>query len=292
MGFISPSTQKNITKNSSTYNFLNSEVDQRHLPSADKNSVNIKESLQEHSDQTNNTGNKVKQAFNIEKNVRNIAKSEKKERETKTFVEDEVETEKHTRTEQENTDIGASRVSTSKNEELPKSNGQNNPSWLKPEFKLNKVNSSITADPTRSMDSKSKGQDYKVPDLVETDSVINSSTNIKNTKPKDEAKGFEKVDQSVVKPVQSGSVNGSGSAVNNTSVEDSRPIKIIIPKKTKPKKEEATSAVFNFTARTDVPDYISNDTSRVPSRPVIPKVSYFLLLLYYVTSYINLRRLD
>lgn len=281
MGFISPSTQKNITtKTSATYNFLNSDVDQRHLPSVDKNSVNLKESVQENSYQTNNSSNnsdnKVKlglTAFNNEKNLRNVAKLEKKERESKTSAEDEIDTRKHARTEPE------SRVSKSKNEELPKSNGQS--SWLKPEFKLNKVSSSISADPTRSMDSKSKTQDYKVPDLVETDTIINSSIN-KNNKPKDEAKAFEKVDQSVVKPVQSGSVNGSGSAVNNVSVEDSRPIKIIIPKKTKPKKEEATSAVFNFTARTDVPDYISNDTSRVPSRPVIPKVSVCFSCVIFV----------
>lgn len=253
----------------------------------DKNSVNSKESVQENS-QTN-AGNKIKlglTALNNEKNLKNLAKSEKKEREIKPFLESEVETKKHIRTEPESTDIVSSQVSKSKNEELVKS--QNSPSWIKPEFKLNKVSSLTNADPTRSTDTKSKTQDYKVPDLVETDTIINSSSNIKNNKPKDEAKTFDKVDQSVVKPVQSGSVNGSGSAVNNTSVEDSRPIKIVIPKKTKPKKEEATSAVFNFTTRTDVPDYISNDTSRVPSRPVIPKVSVFffcgvLLLLYYVT---------
>lgn len=295
MEFISPKTQINITKTSATYNFLNSDVDQRHLPSVDKNSVNLKESVRENSHQTNNSsnnaGNKVKlglTAFNNEKNLRNVAKLEKKERESKTSAEDEVDTRKHARTEPESADISASRVSKSKNEELPKSNGQSNPSWLKPEFKLNKVSSSISADPTRSMDSKSKAQDYKVPDLVETDTIINSSTN-KNNKPKDEAKAFEKVDQSVVKPVQSGSVNGSGSAVNNASVEDSRPIKIIIPKKTKPKKEEATSAVFNFTARTDVPDYISNDTSRVPSRPVIPKVSVCFSCVIFVSFYATLR---
>ncbi|XP_050303209.1 uncharacterized protein LOC126741008 isoform X2 [Anthonomus grandis grandis] len=85
--------------------------------------------------------------------------------------------------------------------------------------------------------------------------------------PQESEKPFEKV---VLKPVQS----KKNTSDNFTSVVDSpveKPVKVPLPIKGKSRKEENTVAVFNFTTRKDVPDYIANDTSRVPSKPTIPK---------------------
>ncbi|CAH1975639.1 unnamed protein product [Acanthoscelides obtectus] len=46
--------------------------------------------------------------------------------------------------------------------------------------------------------------------------------------------------------------------------------------------QESTTAVFNFTNRKDVPDYIANDRSRSPSKPELPKVSVFEFMTYLV----------
>lgn len=55
---------------------------------------------------------------------------------------------------------------------------------------------------------------------------------------------------------------------------------IVPPKKGRPREPASNTAVFNFTGRKDVPDYISNDRSRSPGRPELPKVNiaHFLLL--------------
>lgn len=62
-------------------------------------------------------------------------------------------------------------------------------------------------------------------------------------------------------------------SVNNTSVEVVNTN--VVPKKLRPREPATNTAVFNFTKRKDVPDYISNDTSRTPSRPELPKVCAF-----------------
>lgn len=65
-------------------------------------------------------------------------------------------------------------------------------------------------------------------------------------------------------------------SVNNTSVEVVNTK--VVPKKLKPRETSSNTAVFNFTKRKDVPDYISNDTSRTASRPELPKVPKFYIL--------------
>ncbi|KAJ8939994.1 hypothetical protein NQ314_010934 [Rhamnusium bicolor] len=55
--------------------------------------------------------------------------------------------------------------------------------------------------------------------------------------------------------------------------------KNVVPKKSsRPKEAMSNTAVFNFTSRKDVPDYISNDRSRTPGRPELPKVNMHFLL--------------
>lgn len=66
-------------------------------------------------------------------------------------------------------------------------------------------------------------------------------------------------------------------SVNNTSVEVVN--KNVKAKKLKPREEASNTAVFNFTKRKDVPDYISNDTSRNPSRAELPKVSQLFVFV-------------
>lgn len=61
----------------------------------------------------------------------------------------------------------------------------------------------------------------------------------------------------------------SVSAISNGSAEVS---KVVVPKVKRTKEPVSTTSVFNFTNRKDVPDYISNDTSRNPGRPELPKV--------------------
>lgn len=46
---------------------------------------------------------------------------------------------------------------------------------------------------------------------------------------------------------------------------------IVTTKKSRPREPASNTAVFNFTSRKDVPDYISNDRSRSPGRPELPK---------------------
>ncbi|XP_018575610.1 uncharacterized protein LOC108914288 [Anoplophora glabripennis] len=46
---------------------------------------------------------------------------------------------------------------------------------------------------------------------------------------------------------------------------------IVATKKGRPREPASNTAVFNFTNRKDVPDYISNDRSRSPGRPELPK---------------------
>lgn len=54
---------------------------------------------------------------------------------------------------------------------------------------------------------------------------------------------------------------------------------IVTTKKGRPREPASNTAVFNFTGRKDVPDYISNDRSRSPGRPELPKVNMHFLLL-------------
>lgn len=49
--------------------------------------------------------------------------------------------------------------------------------------------------------------------------------------------------------------------------------KFVVPKKQQKTSIEPTTAVFNFTNRKDVPDYIANDKSRTTTRPTLPKVT-------------------
>lgn len=67
-------------------------------------------------------------------------------------------------------------------------------------------------------------------------------------------------------------------SVNNASVEVMNTN--VVPKKLKPREPASNTAVFNFTKRKDVPDYIANDTSRTPSRPELPKVCLFIVSWY------------
>ncbi|KAL1490909.1 hypothetical protein ABEB36_011584 [Hypothenemus hampei] len=156
--------QQEEPKSSAVYNFLTSQIDQRHLPKA-------------------STENRIKMglsAFEIERNLKNVAKSE-----TKKIIKDPVQ---------------FSDVSTSvKNASAP--------------IKI-------------------------VPNLE------NASEEVKEEKTKKKKNKEEKEEDEV---------------------------KIVLPKKGPRPEEPATSAVFNFTSRKDVPDYISNDTSRAPSKLVIPK---------------------
>ncbi|KAG5887011.1 hypothetical protein JTB14_003689 [Gonioctena quinquepunctata] len=62
---------------------------------------------------------------------------------------------------------------------------------------------------------------------------------------------------------------GKGSVFAKENVEVVN--KNVVPKKNKVKEPVSNTAVFNFTSRKDVPDYISNDRSRTPGRPEKPK---------------------
>nr|XP_023019282.1 uncharacterized protein LOC111508094 [Leptinotarsa decemlineata] len=62
---------------------------------------------------------------------------------------------------------------------------------------------------------------------------------------------------------------GKSSAFANNSVEVVN--RNVVPKKNRSKEPVSNTAVFNFTNRKDVPDYISNDRSRTPARPEMPK---------------------
>ncbi|KAH1013071.1 uncharacterized protein LOC125502301 isoform X2 [Dendroctonus ponderosae] len=306
---ISPISQSNITKSSATsvYNFMNAQVDQRHLPSTVKqNRSPISEPPKS---EYNGFGtSKIKMglsAFEMEKNLKNSAKSGI-ENGAQELVEDSVE---HRSESLENiSDLEPSRSRSADNsrvqgdvvefektdnhkskhnlgksvgktssifENLGKSN-KTAPSWFEPSYKLNKTpNISSGTDSSQNYTEESEQVETTDKPKQEVESLdVVGSGNLPDTRMKksDEEVSKTKVDlvklSETVKSVQSAS--NKNSAVTS-EISDNKPIKIVLPKKPKPRKEEATSAVFNFTTRKDVPDYISNDTSRTASRPVIPK---------------------
>ncbi|XP_066256408.1 uncharacterized protein bif isoform X3 [Euwallacea similis] len=272
LGFkmISPVSQNNITKSSATsvYNFLNSDVDQTHLPSI-RNGTTYRTSVSESPSYTSPTKGKTGlTAFEIERNLKNVAKSVKNEElnvsDNKKQVDGVEVSSQNSKSEKDGSNaLEKSDSPVSRSPKSPKT-GAN---WFQPSFKLNKVNS----EPAVSVEQASASEkllkdDFKGPDVVKSENVSTVASDNARVKPVEVV--VEKVNRSALKPVQT-SNSASGSVANTSDVED-RPIKIVVPKKTK-RSEEATSAVFNFTTRTDVPDYISNDTSRTPSRPVMPK---------------------
>lgn len=89
---------------------------------------------------------------------------------------------------------------------------------------------------------------FSPPPPPETDSIKTEIENLKNSARTVEAKGVEVINKNV------------------------------LVRKTVPREQSATT-VFNFTNRKDVPDYISNDQSRTPLYPKLPKVSAIFLLL-------------
>ncbi|XP_050506409.1 uncharacterized protein DDB_G0284459 [Diabrotica virgifera virgifera] len=73
---------------------------------------------------------------------------------------------------------------------------------------------------------------------------------------------IEKNSINTAKNKSSGSDKGSVEVVN----------KNVVPKKLRAKEPVSNTAIFDFTKKNrDVPDYISNDKSRTPSRPELPK---------------------
>ncbi|XP_066137392.1 uncharacterized protein DDB_G0284459 isoform X2 [Euwallacea fornicatus] len=272
LGFkmISPASQNNITKSSATsvYNFLNSDVDQTHLPSI-RNGTTYRTSVSEPPSYTSPTKAKTAlTAFEIERNLKNVAKSVKNEELNASDNKKQVDG-VEVSSQNSKSDKGGSNALEKSDSALSRSpkSPKTSANWFQPSFKLNKVNS----EPAVSVEQASASEkllkdDFKGPDVVKSENV--SAVTSDNARVKSVDAIVEKVNRSALKPVQT-SNSASSSAANSSDVEE-RPIKIVVPKKTK-RSEEATSAVFNFTARTDVPDYISNDTSRTPSRPVMPK---------------------
>lgn len=238
---ISPISQNNITKSSATsvFNFINSQVDQRHLPLA----PNRKSPVSEPTATELNGFNKIKMglsAFELEKNLKNSVKSMNAAEKEEIRSENDNEKKKS-----EESEI------TRDKEENRRKNVKNVAIALEPTYK--QVSSS---EPSTSAD--------------EPQSVLAA----------DEPSEDLNADK---KPVQSKSASDNKISVVAV-IEEEKSTKIVLPKKTKPRQEESTIAVFNFTSRKDVPDYIANDTSRTPSRPVIPKVSLSLLFLQDVST--------
>ncbi|KAF7280625.1 hypothetical protein GWI33_005595 [Rhynchophorus ferrugineus] len=243
---ISPLSQNNITKNSASavFNFVNSQVDQKHLPpvvnqNVSDNKVPISEPLniEVNGHQLYQAGNRTKRslsAFEIEKNHKNSLKSapsDDQSPEVSTEVEDRSPVrkiaEKDT-TEIKNVDISASGDSCSDNLIVTGDSGKRNG----PEPVEDNRNGLRTAP--------------KPPERVTKDAVVERVT---------------------LKPV-----SGIGSTkTKQQPANEENPIKIVFPKKQKARVEESTTSVFNFTTRKDVPDYIANDRSRAPSMPAIPK---------------------
>lgn len=303
---ISPISQSNITKSSATsvYNFLNAQVDQRHLPSRLPKQNGSPSSQHSKSEQNGFGASKIKMglsAFEMEKNLKNSAKSgmengaqlvensvehrsespenisilepsRSRSSDNSRVQEDVVEVDKIDNHKSKH-NLGKTVGKTSSIFENLSKNHKTAPSWFEPSYKLNKtpnISSSAAIEEPHIEESEQITDNPK--QEVESLDVVGPA-NLKNSV--DEEVSKTKVDlvtaSESVKSVQSAS--NKASAVTS-EVSDNKPVKIVLPKKPKPRKEEATSAVFNFTARKDVPDYISNDTSRSPSRPVIPKVSY------------------
>ncbi|XP_060525930.1 uncharacterized protein LOC132701771 isoform X2 [Cylas formicarius] len=80
--------------------------------------------------------------------------------------------------------------------------------------------------------------------------------------------------KTAIETKKNGDVVVNGNRVGDGGVANSEVVnRIIVPKRGKPRVEESssTTAVFNFTSRKDVPDYISKDMSRSPSKPTLPK---------------------
>lgn len=231
---ISPISQNNITKSSATsvFNFINSQVDQRHLPLA----PNRKSPVSEPTATELNGFNKIKMgvsAFELEKNLKNSVKS-------MNVVEKE-----EVRSENDNELV-------EKNKSEESEVRKNVPIALEPTYKHSSKVVSSSA-PSTSADEPHSS----VLAVEEPSEDLNADK----------------------KPVQPKSASDNKISVVAV-IEEEKSTKIVLPKKTKPRQEESTIAVFNFTSRKDVPDYIANDTSRTPSRPVIPKVSLNLWMFW------------
>lgn len=235
---ISP-IHPNITENSasSVFNFVNAHIDQRHLPPV----INEQE-YHHNGNRSVKTGGLIT-AFQIEKNLKNYAANSK--------IVDVPKPEQN--------------VVCSDNENSSEPIGDKN--------RANNVGKTTNIFECLSKNNKYIPNRYSksptticVQDQETVSSPVPSSVKV-------EKKIDLLCEKVALKPTvpNHNSVSEKVNSVAESNREDHQ-VKSV-PKKPKVRQEEATIAVFNFTSRKDVPDYISNDTSRVPSRPVIPKVS-------------------
>ncbi|CAH1128626.1 unnamed protein product [Ceutorhynchus assimilis] len=243
MKMISPISQKNITKNSasSVFNFLNASIDQKHLPLTKKNGVEQKSLIESELNGFGNS-NKIKvilSPIEAEKNLRNSVKFS----EEPVIVVTEVDVQKLS------PDVATKNLNANKS-------WQNLGNIVEKQssiFENLSKNEHFTKTKTVSSDSEPTRQDLI--SVEPSEEVILESDKL------------DKI-EIIIDPKKSASDSNKSSIVDPVSEDKS---KVVLPKKTKSRQEESAVAVFNFTSRKDVPDYISNDTSRAPMRPVIPK---------------------
>ncbi|XP_030763263.1 uncharacterized protein LOC115887881 isoform X2 [Sitophilus oryzae] len=272
---ISPISQNNITKSSasSVFNFINAQVDQKHLPIVNKNVSDDKVPVSEPLNiEVNGSGGEQRMkrslsAIEIEKNHKNSLKSaEDNQNEVEEVTHKDDETLKKLDEKKGIRKIVESLEKIEKEMGIPSSVSVEVSSDNQNGFSNNSKNSFDGSGVTEHID-KPKSITELTGTTVKTAPKYTkpaSSSEITSPVSEKSTKDVDRIDRVALKPVQSVSEN-----IRKTN--DEGTVKILLPKKPKPRVEESTTAVFNFTTRTDVPDYIANDKSRTPSLPVIPK---------------------